>query len=271
MVEELQKPQTQLMGKLKLSADLKPFLTDSRIKLLEGIDQLGSLSASARALPMSYKAAWDAMDTMNNLSDRPLVNRFTGGKNGGGSKLTPYGKKLVGIYRALEFEYQNCLDKVQDLAPEDVELDDIESIRDLVKRIKFRASARNRFIGTISKVTLNPNYAIASLEISEGVALRALVTLDAVEELELCSGLKMMAMIKSSKLVLDDLNNENLLSGKVSRLEKGTGDMAELTVDLNDQKTLTILIQKSQVSNYVINQQVSVAVPASDIVLVRYD
>ena len=52
-------------------------------------------------MPLSYKAAWDAVDAMNNLADRPLVLRSTGGKNGGGTLLTEHGKKVVALYRAL--------------------------------------------------------------------------------------------------------------------------------------------------------------------------
>jgi molybdate transport system regulatory protein len=53
-------------------------------------------------VPLSYKAAWDAIDAMNNLADQPLVVRSTGGKNGGGTQITELRRKVVALYRALE-------------------------------------------------------------------------------------------------------------------------------------------------------------------------
>ena len=50
------------------------FLGDKRIRLLEAIDQQGSISQAAKAVPMSYKAAWDAVDDMNNVAPQPLVH-----------------------------------------------------------------------------------------------------------------------------------------------------------------------------------------------------
>jgi hypothetical protein len=55
---------------------------------------------------MSYKAAWDALDDLNNLADAPVIERSIGGAGGGGSKLTEYGRKLIAMFRAIESEYQ---------------------------------------------------------------------------------------------------------------------------------------------------------------------
>ena len=78
----------RLRGKLEVDTEFGTFLGDTRIRLLEAIDQHGSISQAAKAVPISYKAAWDAVDAMNNLADQPLVVRSTGGKNGGGTQLT---------------------------------------------------------------------------------------------------------------------------------------------------------------------------------------
>ena len=73
-----------LLGELKLCTEVGPSLGDTRIQLLEAIERLGSLSQAAKSIPMSYRAAWDALDEMNNLAEQPLVIRTAGGKNGGG-------------------------------------------------------------------------------------------------------------------------------------------------------------------------------------------
>ena len=63
----------------------------SRMALLAQIAQSGSITQAAKAVKMSYKAAWDAIDTMNNLAGEPLLERVAGGKGGGGTVLTRRG------------------------------------------------------------------------------------------------------------------------------------------------------------------------------------
>ena len=50
-----------------------------RIRLLEAVGREGSISAAARAIGLSYKAAWDAIDGLNTLFGRPLVEARSGG------------------------------------------------------------------------------------------------------------------------------------------------------------------------------------------------
>lgn len=50
---------------------------------------------------MSYKKAWDMIDAMNNMSQKPLVISHKGGANGGGAELTATGKKIVSRYDVL--------------------------------------------------------------------------------------------------------------------------------------------------------------------------
>ena len=102
----------RLRGKLQVDTEFGTFLGDTRIRLLESIDIHGSITQAAKAVPLSYKAAWDAIDVMNNLADHPLVIRSTGGRHGGGTLLTDYGRKVVVLYRALEAEYQAALDRM---------------------------------------------------------------------------------------------------------------------------------------------------------------
>ncbi len=64
------------------------------------------IAQAAKRIGMSYKTAWDAVDAMNNLADRPLVVRATGGKGGGGTHLTDYGKQVIAGYRLMEAEHR---------------------------------------------------------------------------------------------------------------------------------------------------------------------
>ena len=73
-----------------------------KIQLLENIEACGSISAAGRAMDMSYKRAWDLVDEINRICRQAAVERQTGGKNGGGAVLTPFGRSLVARYRKIE-------------------------------------------------------------------------------------------------------------------------------------------------------------------------
>ena len=138
----------RLLGELKLCTEVGPFLGDTRIRLLEAIDRLGSLSQAAKSLPLSYRAAWDALDDMNNLAESPLVIRTTGGKHGGGTQLTPYGRQTVALYRAMEAEYQQTLSRLQTAMPEPLAEDgsaikEAREFRRLIRRLSMKSSARS--------------------------------------------------------------------------------------------------------------------------------
>lgn len=77
-------------------------LGPGKVDLLESIDQAGSISEAARQGNISYRRAWDMVDTMNQCFNKPLVESVTGGKGGGGAALTSLGKKVVQIYRNME-------------------------------------------------------------------------------------------------------------------------------------------------------------------------
>lgn len=77
-------------------------LGPGKVDLLESINKEGSISQAARQSHLSYRRAWDMVDTMNRCFKKPLVTSATGGKGGGGAELTPLGKKVIAIYREME-------------------------------------------------------------------------------------------------------------------------------------------------------------------------
>lgn len=73
-----------------------------KIRLLELINETGSISAAGRALAMSYRQAWLLVDELNRMCREPVVVAQTGGGGGGGTIVTEAGNDIVRLYRALE-------------------------------------------------------------------------------------------------------------------------------------------------------------------------
>jgi molybdate transport system regulatory protein len=73
-----------------------------KIGLLEQIERTGSLSGAARELKMSYRRAWLLLTSANTGFSEPVAQLSTGGIEGGGAKLTAFGRKLVADYRGFE-------------------------------------------------------------------------------------------------------------------------------------------------------------------------
>jgi molybdate transport system regulatory protein len=70
--------------------------------LLTGIAETGSISAAGRRMKMSYKRAWQLIDTLNQSFRAPLVAAIKGGARGGGARLTPLGAEVLKLYREME-------------------------------------------------------------------------------------------------------------------------------------------------------------------------
>jgi molybdate transport system regulatory protein len=103
------KPLPQLSVRIDLDAEGR--IGPGKIQLLEKIQQFGSISAAGRAMDMSYKRAWDLVDEINRICRQPAVERQTGGKNGGGAALTPFGVSLVARYRKIERDAASAVRK----------------------------------------------------------------------------------------------------------------------------------------------------------------
>jgi molybdate transport system regulatory protein len=88
-------------GRIWIEKDGRTFLGYGRVVLLENIRDLGSISKAARAMKMSYKHAWDLINSINRHAVTPLVTTSKGGKGGGGARLTEAGEKAVADFKNL--------------------------------------------------------------------------------------------------------------------------------------------------------------------------
>src|ERR1700761_7108200 len=87
---------------VRIDLDAEGRIGPGKIQLLENIHACGSISAAGRAMDMSSKRAWDLVDEINRICRQAAVERQTGGKNGSGAVLTPFGISLVARYRKIE-------------------------------------------------------------------------------------------------------------------------------------------------------------------------
>lgn len=86
---------------IRLLSDNKIAMGPGKADLLDAIIQLGSISAAAKSMHMSYRRAWELVDVMNNAFQEPLVTSSPGGAHGGGAAVTDFGLHILKNYRAL--------------------------------------------------------------------------------------------------------------------------------------------------------------------------
>lgn len=87
---------------LRLAAEKDVVIGPGKADLLEAIERNGSIASSSRELGMSYKKAWQLIETMNRHFTAPLIDTQTGGNQRGGASLTPLGREVLARYRTLE-------------------------------------------------------------------------------------------------------------------------------------------------------------------------
>jgi molybdate transport system regulatory protein len=241
----------RLTGRLEVSTEPGAFLGDTRVRLLEAIDRHGSISQAAKHVPLSYKAAWDAVDAMNNLADQPLVLRSAGGRAGGGTRLTEHGKRVVALYRAVEAEYQAALDRLAGQFA-DAPGGDMRAFQRLLRRMAVRTSARNQFAGTVSALREGTVDVEVLVRLDEDLEVAATVTRASAEQLGLAPGSEVVALVKSSSLLLltDEslrISARNRLWGTVSRIVLGPVN-AEVTLDLGRGRSATAVVTRESVA-----------------------
>lgn len=266
----------RLTSHLEVRSDLGDFLGDKRVRLLEAIAQHGSISQAARHVPLSYKAAWDAVDAMNNLSDAPLVERSTGGRAGGGTRLTEHGHRLIALYRAMEAEHQVALDRLS-AAYASAPVGDIVAFQRLLRRMAVRSSARNQFMGTVCAVHAGPVDCEVRLRIDPQLALLATITRESLEQLALSVGSEVIAMVKAPSVQLstrEPAPNDrcNHLWGTVQRIVEGSTN-AEVVLDLGLGRTAVAVISTESLAalSLGVGARACATFEASSVILVVID
>ena len=177
---------------LSLTDALGHALTDKRIDILRQIGACGSISQAARAVGVSYKAAWQAVDTLTNLAGTPLVARAVGGAGGGGAQLTEAGHQLLAAADAMAQARGAVLSRWQATPHAGPAL----------ARLAVRTSMRNQLPCVVDRLAVQGQIVCVHLRLEgEGagaVSLASRITRESAELLGLQPGLAVLALCKAT-------------------------------------------------------------------------
>ncbi len=230
-----------LQGALWMTVGDRSLGGKGRIGLLRAIAEQGSITQAAKSFGMSYKAAWDAVDTMNTLAGEPLVERSAGGRGGGSTRLTPRGQKLIARFDQIHAIHQRFIRQLSDAAI------DLENELPLLKTLNMKTSARNQFLGTVTAVRSGAVNDEVELSLPGGARIVAIITRESTEALGLRTNMPVIALVKSSSVILAThlegarLSTRNQLSGTVAAMTPGAVN-TEVVIDIDGGGSIAAII-----------------------------
>lgn len=186
-------------------------LSDRRLQVLRALDACGSISQAARQVGVSYKAAWQAIDTLSNLAGVPVVQKSVGGAGGGGARLTDAGQELLRAATAMAQARGKVLAQLQGKVP--------------VQRLGIQTSMRNQWPCVVQQVDVAGPLTLVTVQSEQGaLQLHARLTTESAQLLGLQPGLAVIAMCKATAVQVQAgcaLSGSNSWSGKAVRVHKG--------------------------------------------------
>lgn len=230
--------------------------------LVEAIGELGSISGAARRVGLSYRAAWDAVQALNNLFDQPLVTAAAGGKTGGAATVTAQGRAVLAAFRRVEAEMAAARAKLDQGLGADV-----------FWSLGMKTSARNALRGEIVRIVEGSVNAEVTLRMAGGLEIVSVVSSQSVEDLGLAVGGQAIALIKSSFVVLARGENlrtsaRNQLAGVIASREDGAVN-SDIRLDLGGGKTLaaSITLESAQVLELAVGDRITALIKAPHVIL----
>jgi len=207
---------------------------DKRIEILRLIGRSGSISQAGREAGVSYKAAWQAIDTLTNLAGVALVERSVGGAGGGGTSVTAAGRHLLAMADELEQARAQVLARFQ---PQDSGLQ-AAGMSPVLAQLPVRTSMRNQLPCKVLALDLQGQIVRVQLQLAGGAALVSRITVESAELLGLRAALPVLALCKATAVSVGRaadakaLRAGNLLLGRASRVARGpTGDEVAAQLD----------------------------------------
>ena len=229
---------------LSLGGGRRSMVGRERIALLEAVGVHGSITRAAQAVGLSYKAAWDALDAINNLMPRPAVLGRTGGAKGGGATLTEDGQALIAAFRLIEGKLGRAAARLSA-----GEVGDLADPFSLLWSLGMKTSARNAYRCRVRNVHPGAVSTEVELDLTESTSLTALVTRESVTDLGIVPGREVMALIKASFVILavgedcPSVSARNRIKGVVAAREDGPVS-SEIVLDIGAGRSLTAVITR---------------------------
>lgn len=211
--------------RLHIDQALGDAVTDKRLEILRRVADCGSISQAARAVGVSYKAAWQALDTLSNLAGVPLVERAIGGAGGGGARLTPAGEQLLHASDAMARSRRQVLARLSPRAGTQP-----------LAALALRTSMRNQLPCAVADVMLAAPLAQVALRLAAGGQLVARITAESAELLALAPGQEVLLLCKATAVRIaragsESPTSENTVAGRAVRVARGPGG-DEVAVEL---------------------------------------
>lgn len=181
------------------------FTDPRRIALLKAIHQTGSLSQAAKHIGISYKTAWDSVNSINKLSAKPFFMSTIGGKGGGGTVLSDYALRFIDLYDLLCKMQSNAFNILQN---DSIPLNDILKV---ATKVSLQSSARNQLYGTITAIEVNHIAGFITVLLQDKMTVvNAYITDASIERLHLIVGKEVILLVKAPQIELTNKRNNNL-------------------------------------------------------------
>lgn len=238
----------ELSGSISFRSGQQNWGSQKRMALLYAIGEEGSISAAAKKIGLSYKAAWDAVDTMNNLAGEPLVLRSTGGHRGGGATLTERARELIQLYQALNQEHERFMAQLVKASTQSAQ--NLE----LIQHMMIQTSARNKLLGVVDHIKPGAVNDEVTLTIGDGLQVIATITSESVQNLGLHPGKRALAFIKASSVIVGAaggdlrLSARNQLPGRISRIVTGAVN-AEVSIELKTGQVIAAMLSQESLES----------------------
>jgi molybdate transport system regulatory protein len=161
------------------------------IKLLESVEQTGSIRQAAKDIGLSYKCAWETLEIANRTFAKALFKTSIGGTTGGGARLTNGGKVLLQLFRQLDEQHQSFLQQLNQGLSDDI----------LAQQLLEPLTIKNTFTNQLSGTVINIQPGSASdevvVQLNGGERIVADLNDGEFEQLELNVGKPVLLLISS--------------------------------------------------------------------------
>ena len=206
-------------------------LSDKRIEILRLIGKTGSISQAAREAGVSYKAAWQAIDTLTNLSGVKLVEKVVGGTGGGGAQLTHAGQQLLST--------ADLLDQVREEVLTQLYSGYTSVSSATLSQLSIRTSMRNHLPCRVRDFEMNGQIVRVVLELPGGEPFVSRITRASAELLALEIDQQVLALFKATAVEVlpfaeaekQATEGKNIVTGRAARISHGEKEN-EVSVEL---------------------------------------